>query len=157
MMSIFAELRFFRSFFLFLALSILVCGCSKSGCGQYRSYIENEALRDSVVSWADQEVFSREFDEDDFNYAGLVGPGRSGAIVPERVGITVHEHLAMYEIRPIGPNYRMPEAIFIGHASFRGLIVVRESIEHSLSLTYIDPKSMTRRSGRIGHICESDR
>ncbi|MBL8297790.1 MAG: hypothetical protein JNN30_05510 [Rhodanobacteraceae bacterium] len=138
--------------FVIVALLVLLAGCESIECGRYREFIEEKDRYDALIDWADKTIFSRSIREEDVRDLGLVGPGRKrlrgkGAINYQPPS------LPAVEIRLIGKDLYNPDAVFLGEASFKGLIVARGDVADAISYSSILPDEVLLKKARVALVC----
>lgn len=127
-------------------------------CPQYRPFLEEDVMRSKLVEWADSNVFSREFSDDDFVWGHFSGPGRSLMTFDTKAGpLKIPEWLpADYEVRVVGQSKEDVRTIFITGGRYQGLIVVRDKWADSIDEKYLKHKMVVAQVGRVGLICYLD-
>ena len=125
-------------------------------CGDYLDFVFPEEGRSRLSSWADAEIFSREFGDNDFRLGHFAGPGRATRTLDTRSGAVSLPHWmpSDYEIRILGDGKF--HSIFITGGRYRGLVVVRSGWEDALDGKHLSAGMIAARRGRVGLICYGD-
>lgn len=158
----FLRVRGAASLFILLVLT----GCQSSACDPYREVLASESDVNSLTEWADATIFSRQLSRSEYVMGRLAGPGRNGALPHEFVKFGYIEEMIVskrnawtslfpqseIEIRPIGLE-ELPSAVFIGHRSFRGLIVSRRAFDSPDTSKFVPPDWLDSQLNRVGVVC----
>lgn len=139
-------------------LLALVASCTPSdGCDEYRSLLGSSDARADLARWADEQIFARTFESQDFDTLGFVGPGKGGAnFALELAGIQLPATLTGYTVRSVGPDRYRPDVIFLGKRRYQGLLIARGELEASLSRTTIDRSRVEKLDGRFAMMCYAE-
>lgn len=150
-------MNFTRILVLFsLLLPFMACADQRSvDCGAYSKMIHDSDRREELLKWADDQVFSRNFEKKDFDeITGFVGPGRTGANFSiEKSGIEVPRWLDGYTIRAVGPDKFHPDVLLVGLRRYQGILIARKDLDESVSRTTMDKSKIEGREGRLAMIC----
>lgn len=135
-----------------LLASIAVAGCKRIECGPYEKYLNNGQMRDSVLTWSDNNVLGKDVSSLQLGGGRLVGPGRrsirvDGSLAP------LPEGLAGKEVRLLGADERGVAAIFIGEHSFRGLVVTRDKVSDFAGFVRVPPQFLESSNDRTALLC----
>jgi hypothetical protein len=128
----------------------------KFWCGEYLDSVFSEADRLRLASWADAEIFAREFVEGDFRLGHFAGPRVASRTLDSRKSdVRLPDWMPSdYEIRTLGDGKF--HSIFITGGRYRGLIVVRSGWDEALDGKHLTASMITARRGRVGLICYVD-
>lgn len=135
-----------------VAILVLLAGCESIECGRYREFVEEKKRYDELIDWADKTVFSRTIGEKDVRDLGLVGPGRKRLVAKGAIDYQPPS-LPAVEIRLIGKDPYNPDAVFLGEASFKGLIVARGDVSGVISYSSILPDEVLLKKARVALVC----
>ncbi len=129
-----------------------------SGCGEYIEMLNSNARQLDLIRWADREVFSKSFEQEDFDeITGFVGPGRNGANFSiERSGIALPPWLDGYTIRAVGPDKSRPNVLLVGRRRYQGILITRGEFGESLAGTTVDRSRVEKQVGRLALLCYPD-
>ena len=140
--------------------AIYLQGCERErNCEDARGLIEVESNRVELLRWADESVFSRKFDWERRDFQPLssyTGPGRRGVMINiDAVGIKMPKAFSDYYLWSIGPDEKIPDAIFIGKkgVNFKGIVVTKEEFGKSLRGEKELAAHIERKFERIGILC----
>lgn len=129
----------------------LLSGCTEIDCGGLEGIVLNEKNNTEIVAWAEDNFFSHEIPGDQLASGGFVGPGRrkiASALAPAT------PTTSFSEIRLIGKNAALPDAIFLAKGAYRGVLVSRhDDVEDILKSEGIISEEIHARSQRLAAIC----
>lgn len=139
-------------------LLAMVAGCSPDGgCDDYRRALGRSDVRAELVRWADEQIFARTFDSEDFDPVGFVGPGKGGAnLALARAGIQLPTMLMGYTVRSVGPDRYRPDVIFLGKRRYQGILITRGELDEALTRTTIDRRRVEQPNGRVAMMCYTE-
>jgi hypothetical protein len=110
-----------------------------------------------MARWADEQIFARTFEPEDFDTVGFVGPGKGGAnFALELAGIQLPAMLTGYTVRSVGPDRYRPDVIFLGKRRYQGILITRGELDESLTRTTIDPRRVEQPNGRLAMMCYTE-
>ena len=122
-----------------MATTLNMSACAHPECSQYYPFVEAGAARNSILNWADSEIFAKDLASAEVSGTVLLGPGRrrvrsvAGSILelPRQLEDGYFSKLVPIrepQVLALGEDKAHPVAIFIGRASYRGLVVSRKEM-----------------------------
>lgn len=144
---------------LLIACSLCLLSCDARGfCGEYKKLVEEKNTYETLVAWADKEIFTRTFEQKDFRqFDKFVGPGKGGADFDIQIAsIKIPPILQGYVIRSVGPNRFHPDVILVGKRRYQGILITKGDFHASLGKIEGEALRIEEQIGRTGTICYGD-
>lgn len=133
-----------------------VAGCENSDCTQYRHWVTDESRLTALLGWADQAVFSGEIPKEVTSIVGLAGPGRL-TLATDKLSDPAPAFLEARTVRLLGPTPFFPSGVFVGYASYRGIVVAKADLGSVLRHENILPAEVLYRDDRVAIVCRPRR
>lgn len=143
-----------------VALGLFGGACNSAddtnACATWKQLLADEKSKEEVLKWADSQIFSRAFSQRDLTLGRLHGPGRLEALSLQRTGIELPNSLSGAEVRVIYlDSDSVPGAIFIGHRSYKGVIIAKLTLAEVVAASEITADAFPDQDGRIALVCET--
>lgn len=142
---------------------VLLSGCAGAECDRYAEVVASASEVHEIQAWSDSKIFSVRVRQDGLVSGGLVGPGkwRARASVVATLPTALFErHLLAggptLQVRLLGDDPSVPDAIFIGRKSFLGLIVARGQLSEAVKRLGISPQYISATNDRVAVLCFQD-
>jgi hypothetical protein len=148
----------FTLIFLAITFCILLDACAYYECSRFKKIASSRQELAIILDWADNKIFSRAFDRDDFSGSGIVGPGkyslrRSPEFYAPKAIFYDFESLS---VRLLGQDESSPVGVFIGTRSFEGIVIAKMSLDDLQQRAKLTFDASQVFDKRVAVICRSD-